>query len=290
MTASTTTVLGAAGGMGRVFVERLVSEGIRVIGIDVREQDVCERLVRLVGDVSRPDVAIREAIASADSVVVCVPEPLAVRSLPAWAPALTAGALVVDTLSAKSRFAAQACMFAAGAERLGINPLFAPDLAFRGRSAAIVRVAGGPRTEWFLGLLRRWGLTLVELTPDEHDHAMSLIQALTHATVLAFGCALRECGYDATASAPLRTPPHAVLLSLLARMLENPPGVYLEIQRANDHAGRARAALLRGVERVGVAVAADDASAFERLLCDMRGCLGAELFALSERARRSFAV
>jgi prephenate dehydrogenase len=284
----TVTVLGAAGGVGRAFAERLRAARLRVVGIDVREQPTARRLSRVIGDVRSPDTAVRAAISRADTILVCLPEHVAVASLPGWASAVRPGALIVDVLSVKSRFAAAAAACVPGAERLGVNPLFGPDLGFAGRTIAVARQSAGPRTEWFLTILRQWGLTLAEVTTDEHDRVMAIVQALTHSTLLAFGCALRDLACDEPVAAPLRTPVHTELLSLLARLVAGHPDVYFEIQRANPYAARAREALDRGVARVGAAVTAADPIAFERLLHDLRDIFGPELGEWSARARDRF--
>lgn len=288
MTARTAVVLGAAGAVGRSFADRLRAEGIAVVGVDLRGQRPAARLSRICWDATVPHASVSQAVQNAECVLVCLPESAALASLSWWADALRPGTLIVDTLSAKPRFAERAAALAPLAERLGINPLFAPDLPFEERTVAVVSTAGGPRTDWFVGLLKQWRLILAEVTLDEHDRAMALVQALTHAVVLAFGCALRECAYDASALAPLRTPPHALLLCLLARMLQKPPEAYFEIQRATDYAATARAALFRGLQQVATAVGTDDPVPFTRLLCDLRGIVAAELEPLSEMARTTF--
>jgi len=281
-------VVGAAGAVGRAFVEQFVRDGFAVTGADLRDQSALDGLTRIVADATSIDEPFRRALACADVVLLCLPEPRAIAAVPGLAAMLARGTLVVDVLSVKARFVERATSLPAGLEWLGINPLFGPDLGFSGRSIAAVPVTSGARTNRFLDLLRRWGSTVVPVSVEEHDRAMAVIQALTHSALLAFGCALLDLKYDVAASSGLRTPLHTTMLSLLARMLKGSPAVYGEIQSSNPHADRARQALMRGMARVELAVDASEPFAFERLMEDLHDLLGSELKPLSELARNSF--
>ena len=56
------------------------------------------------------------------------------------------------------------------------------------------------------------------MTADQHDRLAAASQALTHATVLAFGLALAELQVDVADLGRIAPPPHTTLLSLLARI------------------------------------------------------------------------
>jgi NAD(P)-dependent dehydrogenase (short-subunit alcohol dehydrogenase family) len=59
-------VTGAASGIGRATMERLVAEGARVVAVDVQAVDAGDQVVGLAGDVSDPATAARAVAAAVD--------------------------------------------------------------------------------------------------------------------------------------------------------------------------------------------------------------------------------
>ncbi|MFI0790718.1 prephenate dehydrogenase/arogenate dehydrogenase family protein [Streptomyces lydicus] len=229
-------------------------------------------------------------IAVADLVLLAVPEPVALEAAEPLTALMRPGAVLVDTLSVKSRLIAELASCAGGIEQVSINPMFAPSLGIAGRTVAAVVLREGPGAIAFLDLIEQWGGQLLQLGPDEHDRITAVTQALTHAAVLGFGFALCEAPFDIgqlTAAAP---PPHTVLLSLLARMVGGAPEVYWDIQSANPHATQARDDLAKALRQLADLVADGHerhlASAFNR----MRDFLGPELAHYQTRCERAFAA
>jgi 4-amino-4-deoxyprephenate dehydrogenase len=235
----------------------------------------------VAGDITAPNAEVAEAVGDADLVVLAVAEPVALRALDTLHAIMRRGAVLVDTLSVKSRFLTRLATFPLEVEHVGLNPMFAPDLGLAGRPVAAVVTRDGPGTAALLDLLARGGGQVVRCTGDEHDRTTAATQALTHATVLSFGFALARMGALAEGLVAAAPPPHVVLLSLLARITSNSPDAYLDIQEANPHAVRAREALVEGLRVLATAIengAAGMAAAFD----DLRGLLGTDF----ERHRR----
>ncbi|WP_330631924.1 prephenate dehydrogenase/arogenate dehydrogenase family protein [Halocatena halophila] len=113
-------------------------------------------------------------------------------------------------------------------ERLSLHPLFAGSHA-PGR-IAVVADRPGPITDMLRAELTEAGNELFETTPEEHDRAMTTVQARAHAAILAYGLA----------SEPVReefhTPISAELTALLERITDGTPRVYTDIQQAFDGA------------------------------------------------------
>ena len=148
-------------------------------------------------------------------------------------------------------------------ERLSLHPLFAPDRA--PGSIPYVADAPGPVTDSILANLEERGNELLETTPEEHDGAMSTIQAAAHASILSFALAAEPvpAGYE--------TPIYSGLCDLTDRLLGGTPRVYADIQRTFDGADRVAEAADR------IATAGDDelealhrdaASRWDRLAAD----------------------
>lgn len=254
--ARSVVVAGGAGAVGTMLADRWRADGNTVHVLDAR----CGDDIRCPG----PEASAR--LYEADVVALAVPEEVALTAVRALRSRLRPTALVVETLSVKSQFAA-AVADLDGADRdgptVGINPMFAPSLGLPGRPVAVVVHRDGPGADGLLEDLARWGARIEVTTADRHDRVCAAVQALTHATILAFGCALADLGVDADEAAALATPPFTTMSALLARVTDGSPAVYRDVQASNPCAPAAREALARAVSRVSAAAdgATDDFTA-----------------------------
>lgn len=181
-------------------------------------------------------------VASRPRVLLATPIRALPDALDAVRPHLSAGALVLDVASVKTR------PMAWMAERLpdhvrwvGTHPLFGPDSVLRqglaGQRIAICAAPGGDEaavtvTEEARGL----GLDPVLLSPEEHDRAM----ARTQAVVFLASRALRRAGFGDPA---LGTPSERRFHSALRLLDADSDELYEDIVRLNPHAAEALAGL-----------------------------------------------
>lgn len=273
-------VAGGAGAVGTLFVELLTAAGAEVHVADSAAG----------ADITAADALLTAELAAADVVVLAVPETVALQALGPVTAALSPGALLVDTLSVKSRYAAAAAAVRSDVELLGLNPMFAPSLGFPDRPVAAAELnGGGPRTEELLNLLTGAGARVVRVTADRHDRLAAATQALTHAAVLSFGAALAELDVTVDELAALAPPPHATLLALLARIAGGTSEVYWDVQSANPFAETARDALRAGTATLAAAVGAGEAE-FTDLLSALRAVLGDHLPEYGAFCARMFAA
>src|SRR5205814_3268953 len=183
-------------------------------------------------DVLLPGPDIRAAVASAAMVVLALPEDVALRCL-AWLPmTVRADAVLVSTCSVQEPLFAEIDAGEQSPQLLGVNPMFAPTLASRGRPVALISRAPGPEVERLRRRLDEDGMVVTELTPHAHDLVMSHLQTLPHAAVLAFLGVLTDAPVDLPALLALAPPPARTLIALGCRILSAPPETYWDIQRA----------------------------------------------------------
>lgn len=237
----TVLVLGAAGGVGRLFAAIMPGD---VTGVDLAG-------AALRGDATDPDEALLARLRVADCVVLCLPEAPALRAIDLLLPELATGALLVDTLSVKTPVVER--IDRDDIEVLSLNPLFAPDVGLRGQSVAAVPVRPGPRSRLLLSCLERAGASVVTTTAVEHDRSAALAQAATHAALLAYGLCLARAEHPLDPA--FATPPHRAMLALVARIVTRDAEVYRHVQADNPYAPQARDALAEAVAEVGRAAA-----------------------------------
>ncbi|MDV6277562.1 prephenate dehydrogenase dimerization domain-containing protein [Rhodococcus erythropolis] len=241
----TATVVGGLGAVGGMFVELLRAEGLTVTVVDTAGCDADRDVV--VGDITAPRDRVLDLVESSSTIVLAVPEQVALAALPTLQ---ESNALVVDTLSVKSRMDAAIADTGRVQEFLGLNPMFRPSLGPHGRSVIAVPYVDGPQTRKFLDVVRSWGASVAVMNADRHDRLAAATQVLTHASVLAFGVALAELGLSADELLAVAPPPHRTLLALLARIAGGEPEVYWDVQAGNPYAEATRKTLFDAATQV----------------------------------------
>ncbi|MFE7843259.1 prephenate dehydrogenase/arogenate dehydrogenase family protein, partial [Streptomyces sp. NPDC057474] len=262
-------VAGGTGEVGSMFTGWLLRSGAEVVCVD----PAAGGPGTVAGDIRAPGPKAAKALSAADLVLLAVPEPVALEAVGPVTALMRADALFADTLSVKARIAGCLRERAPGTQAVGLNPMFAPSLGLPGRPVAAATVTDGPAVRALLALVAGWGARVVEMTAQEHDVLTAAQQAATHAAVLAFGLALGELGANVAVLCETAPPPHRTLLQLLARIASGTPEVYFDVQAGNPHAGAARQAVGRGLERVGRAAAGGEQD-FAALLEELRCLLG----------------
>nr|WP_314142351.1 prephenate dehydrogenase dimerization domain-containing protein [uncultured Rhodococcus sp.] len=264
-------VVGGSGAVGRLMVDLLLADGVPVTVVDVHGGSDPRGPAGIAGDITAPDGPVETVLRQAGTVILAVPESVALR---ADLTAMRPDALLVETLSVKSGFSHHVQDARPIGAAVGINPMFAPSLGMAGRPVAAVVHRPGPPVDVFLETVSRWGGRVVHLGAARHDRLAAATQALTHASVLAFGLALAELDLpfaDIDAVAP---PPHATMLAVLARITGGEPEVYWDVQAGNPHAAEARAALHRAAQTVSETVDSGSEADFARLMTHAESALG----------------
>ncbi len=90
------------------------------------------------------------------------------------------------------------------------------------------------------------------------------------------------------ALAGMSTPPHRVLLALLARVVSGDPDLYWDIQARHPFAEEARDAVRQSVAELCELVASGDEPAFREVFDRLRHLLGAEQEHLAQRCAALF--
>lgn len=280
-------LIGGNGAVGRLFAGALAAAGCELTILDAAsapQHELPPLRAYVALDARAPGPALGEALASADCVLLTLPETAALDALPHVLAALPAGALLADTLSVKTPFAQAALAAAAPVELLSLNPMFAPALGFPGHAVLAVELAAGPRSRALLALLREQASVVTVPDASAHDRMTAALQVATHAGLLGFGLALAQLDADLDALLALAPPPFLALAALLARIASASPETYADIQRANPFAAEARGALADALAQLDAAALHADPRWLEALV--VRACepLGQHREALAAQA------
>jgi prephenate dehydrogenase len=281
-------ILGGLGQTGGLFARSFAEAGTEVTYVDRRDwppQHVPPGSYLQV-DVTRPDAVLLKRIATAECVLVCLPEEAALCAASHILGAMADGALWVDTLSVKSGICRLLGDCKRSIEIVSINPMFAPALGWQGHPVAVIELSSGPKSQAFINLLKSWRAAVEMLTAETHDSLTAIIQVATHAAVLSFGALLLDLEYSVERGLAIATPPHRLLLALVSRIISANPGVYWEIQHYHPDGEIVRRRLARAVECIDAAAAADSPAQFQQFFGEIRSLFSAKresLEGLSER-------
>ena len=263
-----TAVLGAAGLVGQWVVRSLAAGGERIATVDQAGQ------VDVRADVTTPEPQLRAATAGAGRVVLALPEDTVLECLSWLAQAVPDDAVIVSTCSVQEPVFARAAKLGMQQEVLGLNPMFAPDLAPAGRPVVLVGQHPSAETGRLRAQLEGHGMVVEFMDPQTHDSTMSVLQALPHAAVLAFAAALAAQPLDVRALMRVAPPPFRVLIALACRILAAPPEVYWDIQQASSASAERRGDLRRSLDLLDSMVRDGSEAQFRAGLTAVAGWLG----------------
>ena len=269
-------VVGAGGGMGRMFMDNLAAAGCETVGVDVRES-----VGITAADVLDLSEDVRLVLRGVDLAILAVPDGVACRSAPDVARAMAPEAMLVDCTSVKTPYA-KAVGHTGRCGLVSVNPLFGPGLAWTGRSIVVTELRTPRFPQRLTGFLKASGLEIIHLDAERHDRLAAEAQAQLHAAILAF---ITSASADGTV---FDTPPNRVMRVLAARILSSESHVYWNIQTSNPFAGEARRRLLAALEALDEICAAGDDEGFARLLVGARGHLGRDTAELSNQCLKLF--
>lgn len=148
------------------------------------------------------------------------------------------GRLWLDITSIKQ--APVAAMCRSQAEVVGLHPMTAPPKSptLKGRVLVVCEARLDRWRDWFDRLLAALEAEVVRIDAEHHDRAMTLVQAMVHATHLAQAAVVR--GHVATLGPPssllpMRTAAFEMDHAIVTRILSLNPQIYEDIQFDNPH-------------------------------------------------------
>lgn len=186
-----------------------------------------------------------EVVVDCDWVLLAVPLGALRPVLHQIAPLLRPGAVVMDVVSVKEEPARlMQDLLPQEVELLATHPLFGPQSARMGLSGAKVALCPlrGRRWRAVALLLRRAGLRVRRMTPQDHDREAAVGQAIVHFLARALE------GFEMPRAVTTRS--FDQLVAALALVRQDPPEVAAAVLQGNPHApevGRRLAAAIAGL-------------------------------------------
>ena len=253
----TALVIGGAGKMGHWFADFLSSQGFDV--------DIADPLAAAGG---YPTIARwQDSPLKHDMIVIATPLGVTAQVLEELATRRPTG-LVFDLASVKTPLReGLASLKNAGVKVTSLHPMFGPDTQLlSNRHVVFVDLGDQAALNEAQELFRATMAECVVMGLEEHDRLMAFVLGLSHAVNIAFFTALAESGEAAPKLSQLSSTTFNAQLAVAARVAQESPALYFEIQALNAYSGESLAALLMAVERLRAAVRSDDAKGFAAMM------------------------
>ncbi len=242
-TPHTVGIIGGKGQMGQKFQRALTVSGVRVIVSDVDTEQTN-----------------RDVAAESDVVIVSVPIRYTEHVLRDVAPIMQAGSLLTDLTSVK--ILPMTVMRERVGDDVGFmggHPLFAPSTDWKKQHFILCEGAKSMFTIWYRNFLLSLGLEIIDMTAEEHDRHMAIIQCLTHFSNVALGSALEKLQYDLHRGDKISTAVYKMRLYGVGRILAQDPILYADIQKFNPYAKEVSDVYLTSVQELCASITDGDA-------------------------------
>ncbi len=113
---------------------------------------------------------------------------------------------------------------------VGLHPMFGPDVPSLAKQVIVhCDGRGKEQYEWLLKQFSIWGASLCNIEAEEHDHGMTLIQALRHFTSFAYGYHLSKVKPNIAQLLQLSSPIYRLELAMVGRLFGQDPNLYGDI-------------------------------------------------------------
>jgi chorismate mutase / prephenate dehydrogenase len=250
-------VIGGAGKMGGWFVNFLASQGFAVEVADPSQADAGAARVPdwHSTDLKHDFIVLATPLGVTDAIL----RDLALRRPPG---------VIFDVGSLKSPLrAGLMALKSHGCKVTSVHPMFGPDTELlSGRHVIFVDLGNAAALTAARELFSSTMAEQVVMSLDDHDRLIAYVLGLSHALNIAFFTALAESGEAAPKLARMSSTTFDAQLDVAARVAQDSPELYYEIQSLNDYGAESLEALSQAVERLRTAVVSQDHDTFVALM------------------------
>jgi chorismate mutase/prephenate dehydrogenase len=250
-------IIGGGGRMGHWFAEFFDSQGFNVTVAD--PDNLVDGFTQVKDWRETPDTF--------DVTVVAAPIRVTVEILDEMA-SLGRQGLVFDIGSLKTPLETGLRKLASnGTKVTSLHPMFGPDTnLLSGRHVLFLEVGSPEATREARQLFASTMARQIEMKLEDHDRLIAYVLGLSHALNIAFFTALGESGEKLPNLADLSSTTFDAQLEVAARVADESPQLYFEIQNLNPHGLAPLRELAKAVERISQVVESGDEDAFVALM------------------------
>ena len=246
-------IIGGKGQMGQMFAKLLKDKGCEVVLTGRNDNNI-------------------EAAKNADIIIVSVPIRETVKVIEEITPHIKEDALLTDFTSVKIN--PTNAMKKAKCAVLGGHPLFDSSVGFENQNFILCPIKENDNSKWYREFLKSLKLNIIELSADEHDRQMAVIQGLTHISNISLGYALKKLGYNLDKGEKLSSPVYLLRLYTAGRILAQDEKLYSDIEMENPYSKETAKAYLEAVKEIEASIEKGNKTEFERIFLESKQYFG----------------
>lgn len=211
-------IIGGNGRMGRLFADFFKERGLNVL--------ISDKKIKL----SNKNLAKKSNIT-----IISVPIDKTVKIIEEVLPYIRKDAAIMDFTSIKGP--AVKAMLKGKCEVLGMHPMFGNSNPIPGQTIILCPTKKfGPWSKWMADFLRKNQVNIQNMSADEHDKMMNVAQGLIHFAEITFADSLRRSKIPIQKLFKFTGKASELKVQLAARILDQDPELYGNIQIENPHA------------------------------------------------------
>ncbi len=210
-------IIGGKGAMGKWFANFFRKQGYKVLISDFKTKLTNKQLAK------KSDVIIFSVpIAKTPQVILSV------------IPHVRLGSLLTDLTSIKTPAVKAMLKAPQNIEVIGMHPMFGPSTkTLKKQIIAICPARGKNWLSWLKSVLKNKGAKIKITTAQNHDQIMSIVQGLTHFSIIATAYAFKELKIDLKETLDFVSPVYKIRMNSVGRILAQDPKLYAEIEIFN---------------------------------------------------------
>lgn len=249
-------IIGGKGRMGALFADFFAQNGIEVLISDLYT-----------------DFTNRQLAEKSDIIIVSVPIEKTAQVIAEVLPYLTKNQAIMDFTSVKE--SPVKAMLKGNCEVLGLHPMFGNSNPIPGQTVIVCETKkSGKWSKWITDFLSKNNVQLKRLTAKEHDKVMNIAQGLIHFAEIVFADAIRRTKLPIKQLLEYTGKASELKVQLAARILDQDPGLYGNIQIQNPQALNSLKELLKSTDELFKIVKKKNLGAFEKYFLRTRKFLG----------------
>lgn len=246
-------IIGGGGRLGSWFRRFFEAEGFEVTVVEVDDGQ------------KKEDIADKNKY-----ILFATPHRVTPELIGQWGSLLTSDHVLVDLSSVKT-FTALACS-RVSAESLLIHPMWSPQVpSMKGQALVVCGTPKiGTKSASLLQIFEAAGARLSYTNPDEHDQIMSMIQVVSHASLLAIGLAHKRSQLPLDTLLHSESPVYRMISAMVGRMLSHQADLYADIATLNPYGAEGIRMLGEAVSEIELMIRNNDSEGYAKLFTSVQ--------------------
>ncbi len=208
-------VIGGKGQLGSVFVDLFSRSGYQVAILEKQDWPTSDTI-----------------LADAGLVIVAVPITLTGQTIRKLS-VLSNDCILADITSIKDK-PLQAMLDVHQGPVVGLHPMFGPDVTGLIKQTIIVCDGrASDQYQWLLQQFQVWGALNYNVTANEHDSAMAMVQVMRHFSTVCYGYHLMQENVELEQLLAMSSPIYRLELAMVGRLFAQDPNLYADIIFSN---------------------------------------------------------